>query len=283
MLLFLAQVRSLAVLLSLFFLFFGQRINLTLHRHLIRCQIFVVGRHLVDDISVDKLDNTICRSLNELMVATSEQNHAVILHHTLVQCGDRLHIEMVRWLIENQSIRTGNHHFRQHTTHFLTTGEDANLLLTVFAGKQHSAKELTDIGNVLDCRILLQPVVDSKVALKLRGIVLREVCLRSGNAPLIGSFIRLHLTHQNLEQGRLRKFVGTDKGNFIIMVQSKGYVVQNLHAIDCLRQIVYFQNVVSDFAIRAEVDVRILSAGRSDFIQFNLFQRSLSRCRLLRF
>ena len=38
----------------------------------------------------------------------------------------------------------------EHTAHFLTTGEDLDLLHTVFAGKEHTSKEAADISDILD-------------------------------------------------------------------------------------------------------------------------------------
>lgn len=60
------------------------------------------------------------------------------------------------------------------------------------------------------------------------------------------------------------------------MTNDEGNIVENLHAVDGLCDSLNGQNLISDFAVRTEINVRILPAGRTDFIELDF-----SRARFL--
>ena len=82
--------------------------------------------------------------------------------------------------------------------------------------------------------ILGQPVHDGIVVVELLRVVLREIGLAGGDAPFIGSLVRLHLSGQNLEQGGLCKLVAAYESNLVVVAQDEGNIVQNLYAVDGL-------------------------------------------------
>ena len=102
---------------------------------------------------------------------------------------------MVGWLIQDQDICTGDHHLGKKTADFLTTGKNAYTFDAVFTGEEHTSEESTNISSILYLGILCQPVCNSKVIIELCSVVLREICLGSGNTPFIISFIRFHFTN----------------------------------------------------------------------------------------
>ena len=67
------------------------------------------------------------------------------------------------------------------------------------------------------------------------------------------------------------------------MSESEGDIVQHLLAVDCLGESFHGEDFISDLTVRAEVDIRILSAGRLDLIELDLFQGALSGSRLFGF
>ena len=190
---------------------------------------------------------------------------------------------MVSWLIQKKYICTGDHQLAEHAADFLTTGQNADFLYTVLAGEQHTSQESADISRILDLGILSQPVNDGIIIIEFLGIVLREIGLRSSNTPFVSSFIRFQFTCKDTEQRSLRKFIATYKCNFVVMAKDKGYIVQNLYTIDGFGQSLYGQNLVTDLAIRPEVNVRIFTTGRTNLIQLNFFQSFLSGSCLLGF
>ena len=105
---------------------------------------------------------------------------------------------------------------------------------------------------------------------------LREVGLSRRQAPLVGTLIRLHLACENLEQNSLCSLVRSNESNLVLTVQSKGNVVENLLAVDRLAQIGHGQNLISDLSCRTEINVRILTAGRTDLIKLDLLKSTLS-------
>ena len=67
------------------------------------------------------------------------------------------------------------------------------------------------------------------------------------------------------------------------MSENKGNVVQYFDAVNGFADIFHGQNFVSDIAGRAEVDIGIFTAGRTDFIQLDFFERAFSGRRLFGF
>ena len=204
------------------------------------------------------------------MVTGGEDDHTRELLHSVVQRSDGLHVEMVSRLIEHQHVRAGDHHLGEHTAHFLTTGENFYLLHTVFTGKQHSSEESADISNILFRGILGQPVYDRIIVVELGAVVLREVRLSRCETPFVASGIRLHLACKDLEECCLRDLVRAYKCNFIFSSECKGDVVENLYTVDRLCKSFNRKHFITDLTRRAEVDIRVFSAGRTDLIELDL-------------
>ena len=177
---------------------------------------------------------------------------------------------MVSRLIEHQHVRAGDHHLGEHAAHFLTTGENLYLLHAVFTGKQHSSEESADICDILFRGVLGQPVYDRIIIVELCGVILREVGLSRCETPFVASGIRLHLTGENLEECGLCKLVRAYKGNLVFSSQGKGDIVENLYTVDGLCKSLNGENFVSDLTGRAEVDIRVFTAGRTDLVELDL-------------
>ena len=60
------------------------------------------------------------------------------------------------------------------------------------------------------------------------------------------------------------------------MPQREADVVQDLFAVDGLRKPFNSENLVSDLAVRAEVKVRIFSAGWFDLVKLAFLKRTFS-------
>ena len=65
------------------------------------------------------------------------------------------------------------------------------------------------------------------------------------------------------------------------MSDDEGDVIENLHAVNCLADSVYRQYFVTDLSVRTEIDVWVLTAGRTDVIQLDFLQRTLTGSCLL--
>ena len=67
------------------------------------------------------------------------------------------------------------------------------------------------------------------------------------------------------------------------MSHDKGDIIQDLYTVDSLCQPFYGQYFVTNLSVWTEINIRILSAGRFDFIQFDFLQSFLSGSSLFGF
>ena len=67
------------------------------------------------------------------------------------------------------------------------------------------------------------------------------------------------------------------------MSDDKGDIVEHLDAVDGLGNAFDGQNFIADLTVRTEVDIWVFTAGRTDLVELNLFQGTLSGSRLLGF
>ena len=61
-----------------------QREGKSLSRHLVACQILVVGGDLIDQLAVDDFHDPVRRRLHHLMVTGGENDHAGELLHSII-------------------------------------------------------------------------------------------------------------------------------------------------------------------------------------------------------
>ena len=116
-------------------------------RHLGAFQV-VVETHLpVDDTAGGELDDPVGHGADELMVVGSEQEHLAEGDQTVVEGGDRLQVQVVGRLVQDQHVGAGQHHPGQHAADPLATGENIRRLEHVLTAEQHLAQETA--GEVL--------------------------------------------------------------------------------------------------------------------------------------
>ena len=99
-------------------------------------------------------------------------------------------------------------------------------------------------------------------------------------APFDAALIRLHLTGQNLEQGRLGVLILTDKGDFVAVLDSKGNLVQDLDAVDGLGHISDKENVLAHLPVRVEAHPGIAAGRAGNLLHGQLVQELPSGSRL---
>ena len=190
---------------------------------------------------------------------------------------------MVGRLVEDDDIGTGNHHLTEHAAHALTSGEDIDLLQTIVALEEHTAEVATDELGVLIRAVLGQPLDDGVLGCELLRVVLREVGLAGGYAPLVVTAVRLHLAGDDLHEGGLRELVRTNQCDLISTVHDEGDVIEHLYAVDGLREVLHLEDIVTDLTVRLKYDVRILTRGRLDVVELDLLEGTLTGGRLLGF
>ena len=210
------------------------------------------------------------------MIMRGEKNYPRELDQTIVQCSDGLHVQMVGRLIQNQDVGTGNHHFGKKAANLLTTGKYADTFHTILTREEHTSKETTYISGILDLRILCQPVCDRKIVIEFLSIVFGKISLGGSDSPFVITFIRFHFSSDDLEESSDRLLIGTNESNLVLTSKSEGNVIQNLHAINCFGKIFDHENFISNFTVRAEINVWIFTAGRTHVIQLDFLKGSLT-------
>ena len=128
---------------------------------------YLVGRGIapvsythLDVYKRQEFNDAVGRGFHKLMVPAGEKRHARELNQTVVQGRNGFHIQMVGRFIQDQAIRSGDHHFGQKAAHLLTSGEDSHFFHPVFSRKEHPAQEAAHIGDIIHRRIAHQPVRD---------------------------------------------------------------------------------------------------------------------------
>ncbi len=191
---------------------------------------------------------------------------------------------MVGRLIDNQYIGTKQHHTRQHAANLLAAGQDVYRLVYIVAGKQHLAQERAKGRfQCVGLRIRSQPIQHTLgVSIEELRVVLREIRLAGGNAPLEAAFIRLQFTHQNLEQRGCRLLCLADKGNFITARDTERYMIEYLLAVNGLGDVLDLQNVLARLSVHLEADKRIAAGGCRQLVNRQLVNELFTAGCLLR-
>ncbi|MMZ67262.1 hypothetical protein D1872_298270 [compost metagenome] len=113
---------------------------------------------------------------------------------------------MVGRLIEQENVRSVEHHFSEHATHLFSPGQYTCFLKRLFSGEQHTSQKSAKEGLILIVRILTQPIYQINLnAIKVCRVIFREICLGSSYTPAVFALISFQLTHNNLEQRCFRK------------------------------------------------------------------------------
>ena len=120
------------------------------------------------------------------------------------------------------------------------------------------------------------------MALKIFVVILGEIALRGGNAPLEAAFVRLHLAHQDLEQRGHGQLIVRDKGDLVPAAHNEGHIVQHLLAVNGLGDAAHLQNILARLAVLLERDPRIPARGRRQFLNGQLVDQLAAAGRLAR-
>ena len=111
-------------------------------------------------------------------------------------------------------------------------------------------------------------------------VVLREIALRGGNAPLEAALVRLHLAHEDLEQRGHCKLVVRDERDLVAAAHDERNVVEHLLAVDGLGDAAHLENILAGLAVLLECDPRIAARGRRHFLDGQLVDQLAAARRL---
>ena len=181
---------------------------------------------------------------------------------------------MVGGLIQQNDIRTGEHHLAEHTADLLTAGEDIDGLEDIVVAEEHTAQEAAQVHIVLLGGVLAQPVHQLHlVALEVLGVVLGQVGADGGDAPLDGTLVGLQLAHQDLHQSGLGQLIFADKGDLVGAVDGEVDLVQQLDAVDGDGDILNGQNILAQIPLGHEADKGIAAGGAGHLLNGQLVEQ----------
>ena len=215
------------------------------------------------------------------MIVRGEKDYPWEFDQSVIECCDGFHVKVVGWLIQDQDIRTGNHHLGKETANLFSTRKDTDTFHAILTWEKHTSKEASHISCILDFGVLGKPVCDGEIIVKFLGIILGKICLSGGDSPFIIALIRLHFSGDDLKESGDSLLIGAHESNFILAAKCERNIIQYLYAVDCLGKIFYHKDFVSNLTVGAEVNVWIFTAGRTHVIQLDLFQGSLTGGSLL--
>ena len=184
---------------------------------------------------------------------------------------------MVGGLIQQQGVGLGEHEAAEHAAHLFAAGEHLGGLVYVIAAEEHTAQEAAQVGFGGIEGELGQPL--DQVALETfeeAGVILGEIALGDGHAPLEVALVGVHFAHQNAHQRGDAGLVITHESDLVALLEGKAYVIQHLHAVDGLAQAVHGQNVLASLALGLEANEGILTGGRGNLLQLQAVQHLLT-------
>ena len=215
------------------------------------------------------------------MVLRTEDDRSRESLEAVVQSGDGFQVEVCGRFVEQQAVRVRKHHLRKHAAHLFATGKDVRRFQRFFAGKEHTTEESADERFVLFLAVLAQPIHEGEVRLEVSVVVLREVVVADGVAPLEHAFRSLCFFGNELEERGLERVVFTDESDLVLVAERE---VESL-ADDAVAAvdggILDFEHNLARFAVHLEVHPRELTAGGRHFFDGHLVQKLLAAGGLL--
>ena len=159
--------------------------------------VFVVGSEEISPLTAGQdLDDAVCNRIDKLIVVRGEENVSLKARETVINCRDRFEVEVVSWLIDDEHIRSEQHHTREHTTNLFTARKDVDGLVDCIAREKHAPEEAAQIALGLILGIRAKPIEDRfLVTVEVGAVIVREVGFRDADAPLEVAGIRSVLLH----------------------------------------------------------------------------------------
>ena len=215
------------------------------------------------------------------MVLRTEDNRALESGKTVVQGGNSFKVQVSGGFVQEQAVGVAEHHLAKHAAHLFTTGKNVGALEGFFAGEEHAAEESANEGFVLFLAVLAQPIHQGEVTAEVSVVVLGEVAVANGVAPLEHAFVGLGFFGDELEEGRFEGVVFANQGDLVAAIEAEVQTLADnaVAAID--GSVLDFQHNLTRFAVHLEVDPGELTAGGRHFFHGHLVKELLTAGGLL--
>ena len=87
-------------------------------------QIFIICSLMIYDAVRNDFNNTVRNRLNKFAVMRGKNHNAFKVCKAIIQSSNRLQVQMVGGLVQNQHVASIQHHPRQHTANTLSAGKN---------------------------------------------------------------------------------------------------------------------------------------------------------------
>ena len=239
--------------------------------------IVLVGHEFVDGAVGRQLNDAVGYGVDKLMVVRSEEDVAAEALQVVVECLNRLHVEVVSRRVEDETVGIAQLHAGDHATHLFTSGEDVDLLENFFVLEEHATEEGLEI-HLIAFAILREPVEHIQVAIEEFCVVERQIGRGDRDTPVVSTGSRLLVAVDDLEKcGHSARIVADEDDLFLLFDLEAHLVEEHGAVVGHGFEVLHFENLVAGFAIHLEDDARITARRGLDFLYVELLEHLFAR------
>ena len=167
------------------------------------------------------------RSHNSYLVVRHHHDSSIELLQRLHQCLDRVHIQMVRRLVQQQNVRPAVRDRGEHHTRLLPSGQRPDRLHRQRPGNAERAQQCAQLLLLREGSELLHVLQRSEHVFQRVHVVLREVPDLQIVVAVDLAGLRLQRGVQHAEEGRFADSVGTEQRDATSHLHLEGNVLEN--------------------------------------------------------
>ena len=242
--------------------------------------IILIAHEFVDCTVGSQLNDAVGHGVDKLMVVRCEEDVAAEALQVVVECLNRLHVEVVGGRVEDETVGIAQLHAGDHATHLFTSREDVDLLENFFVFEEHAAEEGLEI-HLIAFAVLREPVEHVQVGVEELGVVERQIGRGDRDTPVVSTGSRLLVAVDDLEQCGHGAGIVADEHHLFLLFDLEAHLVEEHGAVVGHGfEILYLENLVAGFAIHLEDDARIAARRRLNFLDVELLEHLFARSRL---
>ena len=245
--------------------------------------VILIADEFVDRTVGSKLNDAVGHGVDKLMVVRCEEDVAAEALQVVVECLNRLHVEVVGGRVEDETVGIAQLHAGDHATHLFTSREDVDLLENFFVLEEHAPEEGLEI-HLIAFAVLREPVEHVQVGVEELGVVERQIGRGDCDAPAVGAGCGFLVAVDDLEQcGHGAGIVADEHHLFLLFDLETHLVEEHGSVVGHGFEVLHFEDLVAGFAVHLENDAGIATGRGLDFFDVKLFEHLFARSRLTAF
>ena len=232
---------------------------------------FLCSQELIDasdvltHLSTTKFIHAAHKSIKEITVVAYHNHRAIELLHGILQHILRLHVEVVRRLVQNQEIHGFEQKFNHCQTTALTTRQHLHVLVACLTTKHECSKQITNLESYFTLCYPVDSVEHSDITIEQLSLILCKIA----NLHIVPHFqltIERDFIHDTLHEGGFSLTVITYECHFFASLDGKVHIAKHLMLAIALANFLANQRIVAT----AEAWWKFqMQATRIDFIHLN--------------